>query len=65
MGWLYRLALPARNPLDLAQARPREQHALLPCALQFIDHPAAWCYKLPDNLSHEEGAMCEPLSGAL
>lgn len=25
-------------------------------------HPADLCFKLPDNLSLEEGAMCEPLS---
>lgn len=25
-------------------------------------HPAKLCYKLPDNVSLEEGAMCEPLS---
>ncbi|GAB4813511.1 hypothetical protein N2152v2_000557 [Parachlorella kessleri] len=29
---------------------------------KFVDHPADWCYKLPENMSHEEGAMCEPLS---
>uniref|UniRef100_A0A1D2A890 Enoyl reductase (ER) domain-containing protein n=1 Tax=Auxenochlorella protothecoides TaxID=3075 RepID=A0A1D2A890_AUXPR len=28
----------------------------------FIDHPAYLCYKLPDNLDYEDGAMCEPLS---
>jgi len=25
-------------------------------------HPADFCYKLPDNVSYDEGAMCEPLS---
>lgn len=29
---------------------------------QFVDHPASFCYKLPVGVSHEEGAMCEPLS---
>eukprot|EP00887_Chlorella_sp_A99_P001759 scaffold19.g1759.t1 len=28
----------------------------------FVDHPADWCYRLPEGVSHEEGAMCEPLS---
>jgi L-iditol 2-dehydrogenase len=28
----------------------------------YIDHPADWCFKLPSNVSLEEGAMCEPLS---
>ncbi|KAI4320038.1 hypothetical protein MLD38_033561 [Melastoma candidum] len=27
-----------------------------------VVHPAYLCYKLPDNVSLEEGAMCEPLS---
>lgn len=27
-----------------------------------IVHPASLCFKLPDNLTLEEGAMCEPLS---
>lgn len=27
-----------------------------------VDHPAAWCHKLPEGVSLEEGAMCEPLS---
>ncbi len=30
--------------------------------LQFVDHPADFCFRLPDHLSHEEGAMVEPLS---
>ena len=28
-------------------------------------HPAAWLHRLPDNLSFEEGALCEPLAAAL
>lgn len=31
-------------------------------ASQFVDHPADFCFRLPDHLSHEEGAMVEPLS---
>lgn len=30
--------------------------------VQFVDHPADFCFRLPDHLSHEEGAMVEPLS---
>jgi L-iditol 2-dehydrogenase len=28
----------------------------------FVNHPADFCFKLPDNVSLEEGAMIEPLS---
>ncbi|WWC89567.1 uncharacterized protein L201_004491 [Kwoniella dendrophila CBS 6074] len=28
-------------------------------------HPASWVHKLPDNLSYEEGSLCEPLAVAL
>lgn len=28
----------------------------------YVVHPADFCFKLPDNVSNEEGAMCEPLS---
>ncbi len=30
--------------------------------LQFVDHPADFCFRLPEHLTHEEGAMVEPLS---
>ncbi|KAK7518522.1 chaperonin 10-like protein [Phyllosticta citriasiana] len=30
-----------------------------------INHPAAWCHKLPDNLSLELGALLEPLGVAI
>eukprot|EP01119_Soliformovum_irregulare_P001744 TRINITY_DN1150_c0_g1_i1.p1 TRINITY_DN1150_c0_g1~~TRINITY_DN1150_c0_g1_i1.p1 ORF type:complete len:356 (-),score=95.41 TRINITY_DN1150_c0_g1_i1:246-1313(-) len=30
--------------------------------VNFITHPANFCYKLPDHVSLAEGAMCEPLS---
>lgn len=29
---------------------------------KYLVHPRRWVYKLPDNVSLEEGAMCEPLS---
>lgn len=29
---------------------------------KMVVHPASLCFKLPDNVSLEEGAMCEPLS---
>lgn len=28
-------------------------------------HPSQWLHRLPDNVSFEEGALCEPLSVAL
>jgi len=28
----------------------------------FVTHSAAFCYKLPDNVSYDEAACCEPLS---
>jgi threonine dehydrogenase-like Zn-dependent dehydrogenase len=28
-------------------------------------HPAQWLHKLPENVSYEEGALCEPLAVAL
>lgn len=28
-------------------------------------HPSAWLHKLPDNVSFEEGSLCEPLAVAL
>jgi len=27
-----------------------------------MDHYEEFCFKLPDNVTYEEGAMCEPLS---
>ncbi|KAF2751213.1 GroES-like protein [Sporormia fimetaria CBS 119925] len=32
---------------------------------RYLIHPAKWVYKLPSNLSYEEGALLEPLSVAL
>lgn len=32
---------------------------------RYVNHPAVWCHKLPDNLTYEDGAMLEPLSVAL
>ena len=31
---------------------------------RYVDHPADFCFKLPDSLSYEQGAMVEPLSNA-
>merc|ERR1719210_974015 len=28
----------------------------------YVKHAADYCFKLPDNVSYEEGALCEPLS---
>ncbi|DBA87810.1 TPA: hypothetical protein ACH3X1_004809 [Trebouxia sp. C0004] len=32
---------------------------------RFVDHPADFCFKMPDSLSYEQGAMVEPLSNAV
>lgn len=32
------------------------------CNEEFIEHPASYCFKLPDNVSTKEGALIEPLS---
>jgi D-xylulose reductase len=32
------------------------------CISTTVIHPAALCFKLPDNVSYEEGAMCEPIA---
>lgn len=32
------------------------------CLAKEVVHPAFLCYKIPDNLTFEEGAMCEPMS---
>ena len=32
---------------------------------RFHAHPAQWLHKLPDNVSFEEGSLCEPLAVAL
>ena len=31
----------------------------------YIEHPADFCYKMPDHVSFEEGALLEPLSVAV
>ena len=31
---------------------------------RYVDHPADFCFKMPDALSYEQGAMVEPLSNA-
>ena len=42
----------------MAAAMPPTQGALR----DYIQYPAEWCFKLPDNVSTMEGAMIEPLS---
>jgi D-xylulose reductase len=32
------------------------------CLRETVVHPAMFCFKLPDNVSQAEGAMCEPLA---
>lgn len=32
---------------------------------RYVNHPAAWCHKMGDDLSYDEGALLEPLSVAL
>ncbi|KPA76766.1 putative d-xylulose reductase [Leptomonas pyrrhocoris] len=32
------------------------------CMSTTVIHPSALCFKLPDNVSYEEGAMCEPIA---
>eukprot|EP01127_Copromyxa_protea_P001688 TRINITY_DN11623_c0_g1_i1.p1 TRINITY_DN11623_c0_g1~~TRINITY_DN11623_c0_g1_i1.p1 ORF type:complete len:366 (-),score=78.64 TRINITY_DN11623_c0_g1_i1:57-1127(-) len=32
---------------------------------QYIEHPARFCFKMPDHMSFEEGALLEPLSVAV
>ncbi|KAJ9446193.1 hypothetical protein DIPPA_23822, partial [Diplonema papillatum] len=29
---------------------------------RYVSHPGDYCFKLPDNMTLEEGALCEPLS---
>lgn len=45
----------------MAAAMPPTQGALR----DYIQYPAEWCFKLPDNVSTMEGAMIEPLSVGL
>ncbi|KAF4653801.1 hypothetical protein FOZ61_008673 [Perkinsus olseni] len=35
------------------------------CLSNFVIHPARFCFKLPESMTLEEGAMCEPLSVAV
>ncbi|KAI9904426.1 hypothetical protein N3K66_000955 [Trichothecium roseum] len=44
-----------------AKANPHAQGTLQ----ERINHPAAWCYKLPEKLSLDQGALIEPLSVAM
>jgi len=55
------IARKGRYNLDpsIAFAATPPFHGLL---ASYADHPAAFCFTLPDDVSMEEGAMCEPLS---
>ncbi|MDY5220327.1 MAG: NAD(P)-dependent alcohol dehydrogenase [Aristaeellaceae bacterium] len=35
------------------------------CLCEYVAHPAAFCFKLPDNMSFVEGALVEPLAVGL
>lgn len=48
---------PLYSPLPVYVAGLRK-----PVSWWQVVHPAELCFKLPDNVSLEEGAMCEPLS---
>ena len=37
-------------------------HDISVAVMQYVDHPADFCYVLPPNVSFEQGAMVEPLS---
>jgi hypothetical protein len=59
--WQNQLAREGRYNLDpgIVFAATPPHHGSL-CS--FVDHPADWCYELPQSMSYEEGAFCEPLS---
>ena len=42
--------------------QPADCEALCAARAQYVDHPADFCFRLPDGLSHEQGAFAEPLS---
>lgn len=46
-----------------------QQHITEPCGLGTLTrwhvHPEQWLHRLPDNVTFEEGALCEPLAVAL
>jgi L-iditol 2-dehydrogenase len=48
-------------PHMIFKSAPRE-HGIM---REFVSHPAQMCYKLPDNMSFEEGALIEPLAVAM
>lgn len=33
------------------------------CLMKYYAHRATWCHKIPDNMTYEEAAFIEPLSG--
>lgn len=59
------------SPRHLTTVRPRSAlcdyllSVLLGTLTRWHLHPAQWLHRLPDNVSFEEGSLCEPLSVAL
>jgi L-iditol 2-dehydrogenase len=59
--WHSHLSREGRYNLDpdIVFAATPPHHGSL---MQYADHPADWCFALPDVVSFEQGAFCEPLS---
>lgn len=49
------------GPVDVFFSTPPYHGTLT----RYHNHPAAWCHRLADNMSYEEGSLCEPLAVAL
>ncbi|CAJ1952615.1 unnamed protein product [Sphenostylis stenocarpa] len=62
LGWNFHSARKSQNYFDSWHVVGIEILLNIPEDEKMIVHPADLCFKLPDNVSLEEGAMCEPLS---